>query len=680
ADPLITRDLEDRGLLFKSGTYLHTYPFCWRCSTPLLYYARSTWYIETTKYKEKLVGLNKTINWVPDHIRNGRFGNWLENNIDWALGRERYWGTPLPVWVDDDGDQLCVGSVEELSKLTGRDLKDLDLHRPHVDDITFPNPKTGKTMKRVPELIDVWFDSGAMPVAQWHYPFENKEMFDEQFPADYICEAVDQTRGWFYSLHAISTLLFENVSFKNVICLGHILDGEGLKMSKSKGNIVDPWSVLNAHGADAFRWYLYTATPPGNSRRFSVDLVGEVVRNFMLPLWNTYSFFTTYANLAKWKPDARGTEGAALTSLDKWILSELHTLVRDVSDAYENYDVTNATRPIEKFVDSLSNWFLRRSRRRFWDAATDSDRAAFATLYECLLTVSKLLAPAMPFLSDALYRDLVSVDSSAPASVHLADWPATHSWRVDEKLNSDMRVVMKAASLGHAARAKANRKVRQPLSEAAFAAPSAADLAAIKAYADLLMDELNVKAINVLDKAETAVTYSLNPLPKQLGQKHGSKFPAIRKAVLAGDQSAFAHALLGGQSVEVKVNGESITVLPDEVEVRQNAKGGYTVADEGGYLAALKVELTDDLIKEGLAREVVRRIQDLRKSAGLDVADRITVRFAASQKLSEAITSFTDYIKSETLCVDLASGELQNAASVEDKFDGETLKVMLAKT
>ncbi|MBI4631107.1 MAG: class I tRNA ligase family protein, partial [Chloroflexi bacterium] len=305
--------------------------------------------------------------------------------------------------------------------------------------------------------------------------------------------------------------------------------------------------------------------------------------------------------------------------------------------------------------------------------------AAFATLYECLLTVSKLLAPAMPFLSDALYRDLVSVDSSAPASVHLADWPATHSWRVDEKLNSDMRVVMKAASLGHAARAKANRKVRQPLSEAAFAAPSAADLAAIKAYADLLMDELNVKAINVLDKAETAVTYSLNPLPKQLGQKHGSKFPAIRKAVLAGDQSAFAHALLGGQSVEVKVNGETITVLPDEVEVRQNAKGGYTVADEGGYLAALKVELTDDLIKEGLAREVVRRIQDLRKSAGLDVADRITVRFAASPKLSEAITSFTDYIKSETLCVDLASGELQNAASVEDKFDGETLKVMLAK-
>ena len=680
ADPLITRDLEDRGLLFKSGTYLHTYPFCWRCSTPLLYYARSTWFIETTKYKEKLVGLNKTINWVPDHIRNGRFGNWLENNIDWALGRERYWGTPLPVWVDDDGDQLCVGSVEELSKLTGRDLKDLDLHRPHVDAITFPNPKTGKLMKRVPELIDVWFDSGAMPMAQWHYPFENKEMFEEQFPADYICEAVDQTRGWFYSLHAISTLLFENVSFKNVICLGHILDGEGLKMSKSKGNIVDPWSVLNAHGADAFRWYLYTATPPGNSRRFSVDLVGEVVRNFMLPLWNTYSFFTTYANLAKWKPDAKGTEGAALTPLDKWILSELHALVRDVTTAYENYDVTNATRPIEKFVDSLSNWFLRRSRRRFWDAATDSDRAAFATLYECLLTVSKLLAPAMPFLSDALYRDLVSVEPSAPASVHLADWPATHSWRVDEKLNSDMRVVMKAASLGHAARAKANRKVRQPLSEAAFAAPSAADLAAIKAYADLLMDELNVKAINVLDKAETAVTYSLNPLPKQLGQKHGSKFPEIRKAVLAGDQSAFAHALLGGQAVEVKVNGETITVLPDEVEVRQNAKGGYTVADEGGYLAALKIELTDELIKEGLAREVVRRIQDLRKSAGLDVADRITVRFAASQKLAEAITSFADYIKSETLCIDLASGELQNAASAEDTFDGETLKVMLAKT
>lgn len=682
ADPLIMRDLDDRGLLLKSGTYLHTYPFCWRCNTPLLYYARSTWYIETTRYKKQLNDLNDTINWVPDHIKHGRFGNWLENNIDWALGRERYWGTPLPVWVDEDGDQLCVGSVAELSQLAGRDLSDLDLHRPYVDDITFPNPKSGKTMRRVPELIDVWFDSGAMPVAQWHYPFENKGMFEEQFPADYICEAIDQTRGWFYSLHAIATLLFENISFKNVICLGHILDGDGQKMSKSKGNIVDPWSVLNANGADAFRWYLYTASPPGNSRRFSVDLVGEVVRNFMLPLWNTYSFFATYANLASWKP-GHELPASALSPLDKWILSELHTMVRDVTDAYEQYDVTAATRPVEKFVDSLSNWWLRRSRRRFWKSEgemTDTDRAAYSTLHECLATLSKLLAPAMPFMADAIYRNLVvPFDATAPHSVHLADWPTAQLWKIDEKLMSEMRTVMRAASLGHAARARANRKVRQPLAEAAFSAPLAVEAAAIKAYADLLADELNVKMISVLDHAEDAVTYSLNPLPKQLGQKHGAKFPKIKAALLAGDQTAYARALLTGEPVLVRVEGESISVAPGEVEVRQNARGGYVVAEEGGYLAALKTDLTPELVREGLAREFVRRVQDLRKSAGLDISDRIVVRYTASPTLAESVAAFADYITGETLCVDLTSGELPGAASAEDEFDGETLKVMLAK-
>jgi len=677
ADPMITRDLDDRGLLFSAGTYLHTYPFCWRCNTPLLYYARTTWYIETTRYKKQLNDLNDTINWVPDHIKHGRFGNWLENNIDWALGRERYWGTALPVWVDEDGDQLCVGSVAELSQLAGRDLSDLDLHRPYVDDVVFPNPKTGKPMRRVPELIDVWFDSGAMPVAQWHYPFENKEMFEEQFPADYICEAIDQTRGWFYSLHAIATLLFDNVSFKNVICLGHILDGDGFKMSKSKGNIVDPWSVLNANGADAFRWYLYTASPPGNSRRFSVDLVGEVVRNFTLPLWNIYSFFVTYANLANWKPSA---DVGQLTALDKWILSELHTLVANVTEAYEKYDVTAATRPIEKFVDDLSNWYLRRSRRRFWKSESETDKAAYSTLYECLVTVAKLLAPAMPFMSDALYRNLAaSVDPTAPESVHLADWPTSLLLRVDEKLMDDMRVVMRSASLGHAARAKANRKVRQPLAEAAFSAPTPAEAAAVRAYADLLADELNVKAVTVLDHAEDAVTYSLNPLPKQLGQKHGARFPKIKAALLSGDQTVLARALLSNEGVAVEVDGEPITVLPGEVEVRQNARGGYVVAEEGGYLAALKTDLTPELEREGLAREFVRRVQDLRKSAGLDISDRIVARYTASPRLAEAVTACADYIKDETLCVDLAAGELAGAAVVEDSFDGERVKVMLAK-
>jgi len=677
ADPMIIKDLENRGLLFKAGTYLHTYPFCWRCGTPLLYYARTTWYIETTKFKDKLNALNDTINWVPDHIKHGRFGNWLENNIDWALGRERYWGTPLPVWVDDDGDTICVGSTAELSQLVGRDLSDLDLHRPYVDDIVFPNPKTGKPMRRVPELIDVWFDSGAMPVAQWHYPFENQAMFEEQFPADYICEAVDQTRGWFYSLHAIATLLFESVSYKNVICLGHILDGEGQKMSKSKGNIVDPWSVLNANGADAFRWYLYTASPPGNSRRFSVDLVGEVIRNFMLPLWNTYSFFVTYAKLAQWKPSA---DVGTLTALDRWILSELHALVANVTEAYEKYDVTAATRPIEKFVDQLSNWYLRRSRRRFWKTESETDKAAYSTLYECLVTVAKLLAPAMPFMSDAMYRNLVTaVDSTAPESVHLADWPASLLLRIDEKLMDDMRVVMRSASIGHAARAKAGRKVRQPLAEVAFSAPTPAEAAAIRAYAALLADELNVKSVTVLDHAEDAVTYSLNPLPKQLGQKHGAKFPKIKAALLEGDQSVFARSLLSNNPVTVMVDGEALEVLPAEVEVKQSARGGYAVAEEGGYLAALKTDLTDDLVLEGLAREFVRRVQDLRKTAGLDISDRIIVRYEASKKLAEAVHAFAVYIKDETLCVDLAAGDLPDAATAEDSFDGERVKVMLAK-
>ena len=693
ADPLITRDLKDRGLLYREETYTHAYPHCWRCSTPLMYYARTSWYIATTRYKDRLMGLNQTIHWYPEHVKDGRFGNWLQNNVDWALGRERYWGTPLPVWVDDDGDMLCVGSVAELSQLAGRDLAagGLDLHRPFVDEITFPHPKTGKPMHRVPELIDVWFDSGAMPVAQWHYPFEHKDMFEEQFPADYICEAVDQTRGWFYSLHAISTMLFESVAYKNVLCLGLILDGEGQKMSKSKGNIVNPWDVLNAHGADAFRWYLYTATPPGQERRFSVGLVGEVVRSFMLTLWNTYSFCVTYANLDNWKPGTKGKEGtggvpstpeSSLSSLDRWALSELHTLVRDVTAAYEGYDVIGATRPLEKFVDDLSNWYLRRSRRRFWKSGDSADKqAAYATLYECLTTLAKLLAPAMPFLADVLYRNLVvSVDPSAPESVHLADWPTPDLARIDERLNAEIRLAMKLSSLGHAARNKANRKVRQPLAEAAFAVGSADERRALDAYADLIADELNVKSVRALGAAGEAVSYALNPLPKQLGQKHGARFPKIRAALLALDAEAAAKSLLSNQPISVEVDGEKVEVLPDEVEVRMNAKTGYAVMSEGGYLAALKTDLTPDLVREGLAREFVRRVQDLRKAAGFDIADRITAHYTATPRLAEAVAAFADYIKGETLSVELVSGPAPaGAATSEAEFDGERLTLGVVK-
>lgn len=681
ADPLIIEDLNQRGLLFRAGTFVHTYPFCWRCDTPLLYYARPTWYIRTSQYKDRLVELNEEINWYPGHIKNGRFGNWLSNNVDWALGRERYWGTPLPVWeCDRCHNQECIGSVRELSEKTGRDLSELDLHRPHVDKVTWRCADCGGSMRRVPELIDVWFDSGSMPVAQWHYPFENTENFDTYFPADFICEAVDQTRGWFYSLHAISTLLFDRICYKNVICLGLILDGEGSKMSKSRGNVVSPWDVIEQTGADAVRWYLYTATPPGQERRFSTELVAEVVRNFTLTLWNTYSFFVTYANLDNWKP-APG-ETPAYSPLDLWLRSSLHTLVRDVTNAYETYDVLGATRPIEQFVDQLSNWYLRRSRRRFWKSESDADKqAAYATLYEALVTLSKLLAPSMPFIAEELHQNLVrSVDNEAPRSVHLSEWPAYDPAAIDEELNRRMGMAMKLVSLGHAARNKANRKVRQPLSEAAFSLPHSESGGVVEEYSDIIADELNVKTVRLLSAAREAVSYAINPLPKQLGQKYGSRFPAIRKALLAMDPETAALALLEGKYLEVTLDGDTLYILPEEVEVRILAREGYAVAAEGAYLAALVTDLTPELVKEGLAREFVRRVQDLRKTADLDIADRIRVVYRASAGLEAAVQAFQGYISSETLAVELTSGDVdENMARVEDQFDGETVAIGLVK-
>lgn len=681
ADPYITENLDARGLLFRSGQITHTYPFCWRCGTPLLYYARPTWYIRTSQYKDEMVALNEQINWYPGHIKNGRFGNWLENNVDWALGRERYWGTPLPVWeCEECKQQLCVGSLEELEKLSGRKLANLDLHRPYVDAVHIPCASCGGTMKRVPELIDVWFDSGSMPVAQWHYPFDNQEEFKTHFPADYICEAVDQTRGWFYSLHAISSMLFDSISYKNVICLGLILDGEGQKMSKSKGNMVDPWEVINQHGADAMRWYMYTASPPGQERRFSADLVGEVIRNFTLTLWNTYSFFVTYANLDHWQPDPSVTP--QYSDLDRWLLSALNALVRDVTQAMETYDVLGATRPVETFVDQLSNWYLRRSRRRFWKSESDADKqAAYATLYQALVTLAMLLAPSMPYLAEELYQNLVrSADEQSQISVHLADWPVFDEVLIDEELNRSMALVMKLASTGHAARNKANRKVRQPLAEAAFSVGSAEDRHVISQYADLLADELNVKKVRALNAAGEAVSYSLNPLPKQLGQKYGPRFPGLRKAILEMSADEAAMTLLGGQPLRVAVDGETYEVLPEEVEVRAQAKSGFAVATDGPYLAALVTDLTPELVDEGLAREFVRRVQDLRKQCDLEIADRIKVYYQASSKLTHAVKAFREYIMNETLATALLDQPAPaSATTTQDNFDGEQLTVGLEK-
>ena len=681
ADPYIVRDLADRGLLFKKEEYVHTYPFCWRCDTPLLYYARPTWYIRTSQFKDRMVELNNQINWYPGHIRAGRFGNWLSNNVDWALGRERYWGTPLPVWeCESCHTQVCIGSVRELSEKAGYNLAGSDLHRPHVDEIKFKCGECGGKMKRVPELIDVWFDSGSMPSSQWHFPFENEEQFKEHFPADYICEAVDQTRGWFYSLHAISTLLFDTNCYKNVICLGHILDADGQKMSKTKGNVVPPWEVIDKHGADALRWYLYTASPPGQERRFSSDLVGEVVRNFTLTLWNTYSFFVTYANLDGWQPDSQ--EEIAYSPLDKWLRSSLHALVRDVTYALETYDVLGATRPIEQFVDVLSNWYLRRSRRRFWKSGSDSDKnAAYATLYEALLTVAKLLAPTMPFIADEIYLNLAgTVDRQSPESVHLVMWPQYDAELIDEKLNADMALVMKLTSLGHAARNKANRKVRQPLSEVAFALPNSEEAKVLTQYADLLEEELNVKSVRSLNSAAEAVSYTLNPLPKQLGQKYGNRYPEIRKQVLIMDAEKAAGILLAGNTLKVTAANEDLELLPEEVEVRIQAKEGFSVASEGAYVAALVTDLTPELLEEGLAREFVRRLQDLRKTANLDIADRIKVVFTATPGLARAVANFKEYIQTETLATELL--ETRNTHSwiqVDDEFDGEKVSIALEK-
>ena len=682
ADPQIITDLEARGLLFRAGTLTHTYPFCWRCHTPLLYYARDSWYIRTSAHRDRLVELNNTINWVPEHVKSGRFGNWLENNIDWSLTRERYWGTPLPVWECENQEckhRECVGSVAELSEKAGRDLTELDLHRPHVDTVHWKCVECGGKMTRIKDLIDVWFDSGSMPYAQWHYPFENQEKFEQQFPADYICEAVDQTRGWFYSLHAISTLLNDAVSFKNVICLGHIQDGEGRKMSKSLGNIVQPWDVLNLHGADALRWYLYTASPPGQERRFSSDLVGDVIRSFTLTLWNVYSFFVTYANLDK--PQGL-TVTATTNDLDRWLLSELNVLVRDVTKAYEEYDVLNATRPIEKFVEILSTWYVRRSRRRFWKNDSGADKqAAYSTLYNALTTLAKLLAPAMPFLAEELYQNLVrAVDETAPESVHLADWPKVMDEFIDESINRDMELIMRVVSLGHSARQKANRKVRQPLAEAAFSVGNPAERKALMNNMDVIADELNVKRVRLLDSSTEALTHTIKPLPKQLGQKYGNKYPAIQKAILTMNAEEVASILQSGSPVKVEVDGETYDILSDEVEVKAMAREGFAVAEQGAYVAALVTDLTPELVSEGLAREFVRRVQDLRKSAELDVADRVELFVEASAGLRSAVEAHEAYIKAETLTTKLSFARPpQNASIVDNEFEGEQVKVGLVK-
>ncbi|MCX6041957.1 MAG: isoleucine--tRNA ligase [Caldilinea sp.] len=628
ADPAIQEELASRGLLYKAGTYEHAYPFCWRCDSPLLYTARETWYIRTSAYRDRLVATNQQINWYPEHIKNGRFGNWLENNVDWALGRERYWATPIPIWRSDapgSSYMECIGSIAELEQRVGHSLANLDLHRPYVDEVTWPAPDGG-TMRRIKEVADVWFDSGAMPVAQWHYPFENQAVWARQAQADYICEAIDQTRGWFYTLHALSTLLFDRPAFKNVLSPGHILAEDGSKMSKSKGNVVSPWEVFNTHGADATRWYMYTASPPGNSRRFSVNLVGETVRRFLNTLWNTYSFFVTYANLSEWRlAVGQAPDGTlAFHLLDRWAYSELNRLVREVTEAMEHYDVLGATRPIADFVESLSNWYVRLSRRRFWDG----DPAALQTLYDVLVTVAHLLAPATPFLAEAIYQNLVVGVSTAalPDSVHLARWPQVHAEAVDEQLSADMALVQRVASLGHAARQNANLKVRQPLAQVVVRTRTAEEEAALRRMQQLLLDELNVKSLNFTHASGDLIDVVVFPYPKQLGQKYGKGYPKIRQALSSLEQAELAARFQAGETVEISAEGETYGVAPEDVEVRVTPRAGFSVAQEAGYL---------------------------------EISDRIVVYVATTALLHDILAHFGSYVREETLCVELVQLHLE---------------------
>jgi isoleucyl-tRNA synthetase len=688
ADPQVLKDLGDRNLLLRAGTLKHTYPFCWRCDDPLLYYAKPSWYIATSQRKQLLLEGNDTINWYPEHIRKGRFGNWLENNIDWAFSRERFWGTPLPFWkCDSCGDAQCIGSRAELvERAVNRPAAEAltDFHRPYIDDIKLRCGACGGSSTRVPEVADAWFDSGAMPYAQWHYPFENDAQFHAQFPADYICEAIDQTRGWFYTLHAEATMLKaaeavpESISFKNVISLGHILDESGRKMSKHVGNVVRPWDILDVHGADATRWYMYAASPAGSPRRFSSRLVEEGLRQFLLTLWNTYSFFVSYANIDGYRPGSAPVPAGSVPEIDRWLLSELNELVAKVTKELDEYDPTDAARAIQGFVDDLSNWYVRRNRRRFWrgQEAGDADKqSAYDTLYTALVTLAKLLAPFTPFVAEELWQNLVlSADPGAAESVHLASWPTADASRIDGRLNEETQLVKRICSLGRAARAKAQIKVRQPVVEVAVAGrPSApAEREVVLRQQALILEELNAKALTVLEGESSVVTFDVKPNLPVLGPRLGKELGAVRAALAALPADDIA-ALRRGR--DVTVAGQVLG--PGDVLIQEQPRPGYAAANEAGYTVAISTTLTRELEDEGLARELVRRIQDMRREAGFDLADRITTWYTAPGDLDRVLTAHGDYVRAETLSTTLTPGAAPADAHSE-QHDLEGLTVTLA--
>jgi isoleucyl-tRNA synthetase len=670
ADPEIVAALGESGRLFREEQYEHSYPHCWRCETPLIYYAKSSWYIKTTDVRDRMLAENERIGWHPEHIKHGRFGKWLEGNVDWALSRERYWGTPLPVWECEDAEceeRFCAGSVADLRE-RGGEVPD-DLHRPYIDDVELECAACGGTMRRTPEVIDTWFDSGAMPFAQFHYPFAegSEELFAKRFPADYICEAIDQTRGWFYSLLAESVLLFDETSYLNCVCLGLILDPDGQKMSKSRGNVVDPWEVIDTHGADALRWYYFTAQAAGPwaGYRFSIEAVNESVRQFLLTLWNTYSFFVLYANAAGRSPDA--DREPSDHELDRWAISRLQGVVGTVRDALDDFDTTTSGRAIAAYVAELSNWYVRLSRRRFWEG----DAGALATLRHCLVEVAKLLAPFTPFLADEIHHNL----TGGGDSVHLADFPLPDEALVDAELEAGMEAAQRAVELGRAARAHGKVKMRQPLRKAVVVA-SEEERGTIERFARLVTAELNVKELEFVTEEGELATYAVKPNYRRLGPRFGKDMPQAAAAIEALDPASVQAMIAGDRRLGVQVNGADHDLEPDDVSLVMEPLEGYQVEAESGRAVALALELDDELRREGLAREIVRAVQNTRKDAGLEVTDRIELGLGGDDELIAAAREHEDYVAGETLANAVAYGAADGATA---RIEGRELAISVSR-
>ncbi len=700
ADPQILKELKVRGHVWKSERYKHEYPFGWRTGAPLIYYAKDAWYIRTTSVREELISNNATINWVPDFIKEGRFGNWLANNRDWALSRERYWGTPLPVWSDGEGNHRFVGSLAELEKLSGKKLKNLDLHRPYIDRIEFKDPDTGNVMRRVPEVCDAWLDSGSMPYAQWGYPVKGEKQFQKYFPADFICEAVDQTRGWFYTLLAVSTMVSGQSSYKNVVCLGHVLDEKGEKMSKSKGNVVPPKAVFDSHGADAIRWYFLTGAPPGNSRRLGMPGVpGDplvAVQGFFNMIINSVNFFVMYANVDGIEINGDWTEHPIPDApifkerpdIDRWVLSSLQVLIEKVTVALDHYDSQSAGRRIEAFVDSLSNWYIRRNRRRFWKGELDGDKlAAYDTLYRALVGVARLMVPFTPFLAESVYRSLVlgQAKGKIPESIHLSRWPMPDlKGLYDESILLEGDLVQAAASLGRTARMQSGMKVRQPLSTLWIHVPGERERKAIERNSSVLTEELNVKNIEFLDETAGILDYRIKPNLPRLGKRLGARMREFQEYLKTTDTMALAKNIRSGKTIHVSLKDVALELEAEDFLLESISREGTWGVEGDGMLVALDTKLTPELVHEGIARDIVRNIQELRKKSGLEITDRISLQLASKgEPIQKAIQEFVSYIEGETLAVLVIDGHSpagKPAGEMEMQLEEHKANVKIWKT